>query len=130
MTAGERQGSGSDQVGSVAEEAAKLFSALQDWAGQPGPDHADGSRSGTSGIAAGLRGVTDHVATGGQDCVWCPVCQVIHRVRQSSPEVKGHLAAAASSLLQAVSALLEPHAAPGEGRGGAGVEHIDLDETD
>jgi hypothetical protein len=52
----------------------------------------------------------------------------VHVVRQTSPEVRAHLAVAASSLLQAAAGLLAT-AVPDEPReGSAGVERIDLDD--
>lgn len=72
-----------DGVGSVAEEAAKLFAAL----------HRDGDQPGESRLGA--------------DCQWCPVCQLIHRVRQASPETVEHLTAAAAGLLGSVRGFLE-----------------------
>lgn len=119
-----------DQVGSVAEEAAKLIGALSDWAREHDPaDHpAEGG-----------------AATGAPECDWCPVCRAVHLVRECSPEVRTHLASAAASLMQAAAGLMaaaarEPGRAPDResgrepGSGGArpdGVEHIDLDpDTD
>jgi hypothetical protein len=53
------------------------------------------------------------------------VCQVIHVVRSTSPEVREHLSVAASSLMQAAAGLLatrtDPSPAPS-------VEKIDLDD--
>jgi hypothetical protein len=54
----------------------------------------------------------------------------VHAVRQASPEVRAHLAVAASALLQAAAGVLAT-AVPTEGGAGArdsGVEHIDLDD--
>lgn len=115
-----------DEVGSVSEEAAKLFSALQDWAQESGTAQAGAAASAVGGIAAGLRDVNEHLATGGEDCRYCPVCRGIDLVRQTSPEVKAHLAVAASSLLQAVSSLLETRA-PTSRPHDTAVQHIDLD---
>lgn len=89
-------------VGSVADEAAKLFGALADWAKD-----------------------TAHVP-GAAECTYCPVCRTVHAVRQLNPEVRAQLATAATSLLQAASGLLAtavPDARPER----SGVEHIDLD---
>lgn len=112
-------------VGSVAEEAAKLVGALQDWArdSAPGPA-AGGSGFLTSGLAAKLSEVNAHLATGGQDCAYCPLCQAISLVRAASPEVRAHLATAASALLQAAAGMVEPGSPPGRE---PGVERIDLD---
>jgi len=54
------------------------------------------------------------------------VCQVIHAVRHTSPEVKAHLASAASSLMHAAAGVLATHV-PGSDRP-SGVEKIDLDD--
>jgi hypothetical protein len=92
-----------DQVGSVGEEAAKLFGAF----------------------AGMLRDVDEHLATDDPECTYCPICRTVHLVRQTSPEVRAHLAAAASSLVQAAAGLLAtqvPQERP------AGVERIDLDQ--
>jgi hypothetical protein len=101
-----------EQVGSVADEAVRLFGALSDWA----RDAADE--------------VNEHVDTGSAECTWCPVCRTVHAVRQAGPEVRGHLAVAASALLQAaagvLAAVVPPEPAPGARRD-PGVEHIHLD---
>lgn len=95
-----------EPVGSVGEEAAKLLGAF----------------------AGMLRDVDAHVATDDPECRWCPICRTVHLVRETSPEVRAHLAAAASSLVQAAAGLLATHV-PGEQQAGAaGVERIDLDE--
>ncbi len=106
--------SGNDEepdVGSLAEEAAKLLGALTDWAKDTAQD------------------VDEHLATGSAECTWCPICRTVHTVRQLSPEVRAQLATAASSLLQAASGLLAAAAAPDTGSR-PGVEHIDLDGED
>lgn len=135
-----------DDVGSVGEEAAKLFGALSDWA----RDQGDGAASGLGGLAglaghaaAAAREVDQHLATGSPECTYCPVCRTVHAVRQVSPEVREHLVSAASSFLQAASAMLAtqlpdqrpgaPGASGASGAPGADsgrsrhVEPIDLD---
>lgn len=142
----DREPSG-EQVGSVGEEAAKLLGALSDWA----KDSSGGLGSGLgSGLGAGLgeslsgladhaaatmSELNDHIATGAPECTYCPVCRTVHVVRQTSPEVKAHLAGAASSFLQAVVGMLATLPPPGSGAGGqagqqGGVERIDLDEDE
>jgi hypothetical protein len=115
---------GHEPVGSVGEEAAKLFGALSDWAREQGHDHNATAGAATSGFAHAVREVDQHLATGSAECRWCPVCQVVHAVRQTSPEVRAHLASAASSLVQAAAGLLATHTEP---RSRPGVEKIDLD---
>ena len=125
-------GGGSGSVGSVGEEAAKLLHALQDWAGSSGGEYADATASAAAGAAATWQRLNEHVATGGPECRYCPVCQVIAAVRQTSPEVRAHLTSAASSLLQAAAGLLATQV-PEDGRGRSsdgGVEKIDLDPGD
>ena len=120
-----------DPTGSVSEEALKLFGALSDWARDHGTDLGHGLSGLADQAAHAVQEVGDHVDTGAAECAWCPICRTVHVVRQASPEVRAHLASAASSLLQAAAGVLATAAAgdtSAEGRGVA-VEHIDLDET-
>jgi hypothetical protein len=123
------QGPPHEEVGSVAEEAAKLFSALQDWAKESGSAQATSATSAAAGLGARLSDVNEHLATGGADCTYCPVCQAIRVVRSTSPEVRAHLTTAASALLQAAAGLLETQV-PNSGSSRGGVEKIDLDGSD
>ncbi|CUR53964.1 conserved hypothetical protein [metagenome] len=109
MSLGDEQPGASDRepVGSVTEEAVKLLGAL----------------FGELGAAA--HEVNDHVATGSEDCRFCPICRGVHLIRDTSPEVRAHLGAAAASLLSAWSALT---ATPDPAGSGTSVEHIDLDD--
>lgn len=111
-------------VGTLGEEAAKLFGALSGWA----RDHAAEAGDGLSGLAAQAattaHDVDEHIATGAAECTVCPLCRAISAVRQVSPEVTAHLSAAASSLAQAAAALLA--AAPDPSRGMDDVEHVDV----
>ena len=138
-----------EPVGSVGEEAAKLFGALSEWAKESGPTAGLGAQV-ASGLGAGFgENLTDslsgfaeqaaatvsdinaHLATGSAECTYCPVCRTVHAVRQTSPEVKAHLVGAASSFLQAMTGLLATLPPPRSGdQPGGGVEHIDLDDTD
>jgi hypothetical protein len=119
---------GAGGVGDVGEEAAKLFGALQDWARGATSGAAAGAGGGGAGLGAAFRHVDEHVATGDDSCTYCPVCQLITRVRGTSPEVRMHLAIAARSLLEAAAGMLETQVAPESRRGG--VQRIDLDEED
>lgn len=116
-----------EPVGSLTEEAVKLLGVLGDWARDQGGDLG-------AGAAAAARQVDDHVATGGEECRWCPVCRTVHAIRQTNPEVREQLVVAATALLQAGTSILtalqsqQPGSAPGQHRAGrqAGIEHIDL----
>jgi hypothetical protein len=131
---------GDEQLGSAAEEAAKLFGALGDWAkqhsGEVASNLAVGLTAGLAGLASHAqsaaadlnRNLDDHLATGAPECAYCPICRTVHVVREASPEVMTHLAAAAASLMQAASAVLAAAAAsaPTSHRARS-VEKIDLD---
>ena len=101
--------------GTLAEEAARLAEALQDWA----TTHAG---TPTSGLLGAL---DDHVATGSTECRLCPVCRLIAVARDAGPDVTRHLSDALVSGLQAVRLLAEAYrdvARP------TGVERIDLND--
>lgn len=112
-------------IGSVSEEAAKLLGALSDWA----REHGEGAGAGLSGTLAGLVEVARDVEThvGGENCTYCPVCRVVAVVRATSPEVKGHLASAATSLLHAAAGVLATQVPPEGQRQGGPMHRIDLD---
>ncbi|MFF0340612.1 hypothetical protein [Kribbella sp. NPDC004875] len=106
-----------EPIGSVAEEAAKLFAVLQHAAATapPAQDTADGAADVTAdGTAGDATDATADETAGekhehklGPDCVWCPVCQLIHRVRNTSPETIEQLSSAAAHVLGSVRSLLE-----------------------
>jgi hypothetical protein len=121
-----------EPVGSVGEEAAKLFAVLQQAAADArGADHAAGSAADdrprrehdvpaddvpTDDVAAdGVRaddggaGKHEHgtARSGGPECQWCPICQLISRMRNTSPETVEQLATAAAGVLGSVRSLLE-----------------------
>jgi len=75
-----------EQVGSVAEEAAKLFAALR-----------KDDRHEHEGQGHRL----------GPECQWCPLCQLMYLVRHSGPETVEQLASAASGVLGSLRALLD-----------------------
>ncbi len=121
-------GDESEPVGSVGEEAAKLLGALQDLARESGGEYAGAAAAAAGGAATSLGSLNEHIATGGADCRYCPLCQVISVLRETSPEVKAHLASAATSLLQAAAGALSTQVPDQSGRGRGGVEKIDLNE--
>lgn len=124
-----------DPVGSLGEEALKLFGAFSDWATSHGADLGRGAEFAgqfCEGVRNTAREGEEHFATGAAECKVCPVCRTVHAVREVSPEVKAHLRSAGTSLLHAVSGLLaavtvDHPPAPGKSRASDGVEHIDLD---
>jgi hypothetical protein len=103
-------------VGSLGEEAVKLLGALGDWARENGAE-----------LGASLE---DHLATGSAACTYCPICRVVHVLRNPPPEVCDHLVSAAGSLLQAVLGLLNADVNDRSGGRGRTVEHINLGGDD
>lgn len=120
-----------EDVGGVGEEAAKLLGALSDWARDHGPDLGHGLSGIAAQAAASAQDVNEHIATGAEECTYCPICRTVHVVRLASPEVRTHLAMAAANLMQAAAGILAA-ASNDQSRGGAArgdaVEHIDLGE--
>lgn len=97
-------------LGSAAEEAARLFSAVEDWARE-------------------RRGVffdAEHLANGSASCAVCPVCQAVAALRQVRPETVEHLLDAAASMVAALRSTLTPDSNPAPPR--TPVEHIDVRE--
>lgn len=115
-----------EPVGSVGDEAAKLLGALSEWARDQGTDYAGTAAGAASTFASAVRDVNEHIASDGEDCRYCPVCQVIHAVRSTSPEVREHLSVAASSLINAAAGLLATQTNPSAP---SRVEKIDLDDS-
>lgn len=113
-----------DSVGSVGEEAVKLLAALQEWARENGSDYAKAAAAAASGAAATASSVNEHIATGGKDCRYCPLCQLISAVRATSPEVRQHLTSAASALLRAAATAMATDV--GRRQEDSPVEKIDL----
>jgi len=129
---GSTSSGGPDEVGSVAEEAAKLLGVLSGWArdhgSSAGQSFSEAALGAMHGATDAAHNVNDHFATGSAECLYCPVCRVVHYVRSTSPEVKTHLAIAASSLMQAASALMAAEVP--DRKDPSGVERIDLGDHD
>lgn len=81
-----------EEVGSAADEAARLFAALEEWARSRAGSLLDGQ----------------HVATGSPECRMCPVCQAVGALRHVRPEAVEHLLDAAASLVAALRATTVP----------------------
>ena len=96
-----------EQLGSTAEELGRLMEAIGEWAKDSRIGHL-------------TEGLGEHLDTGAPECDYCPLCRTVHVLRESSPEVKVHLASAAASLMQAAVTVLNaaatgPGAGPSEG---------------
>jgi hypothetical protein len=100
-----------ESVGSVAEEAARLFEAVQEWARRAG--------LGTDELATAL-------ATGAPECRVCPLCQLLGLLRERRPEVVEHLLDAGTSLAAALRAAVDASEREWSARRPARAEHIDI----
>lgn len=124
-------GRGSEaEVGSVAEEAAKLLGALSEWARDQGSGVGEGVAGLAGHAARAAHEVDEHLATGAAECTYCPICRTVHVLRQTTPEVRAQLTTAATALMQAVATMLAT-AVPDDRAarsGPSGVERIDLDD--
>jgi hypothetical protein len=96
--------------GPLAEEAARLFEAIAEW--------AKGAAGGVSMAAAG----------GSPECQVCPVCQLLALLRRTQPETFGHLADASVSMVAALRTVVEQH--DHSAARTTSVERIDLDDRE
>lgn len=129
MSQDEEHEKNKESIGSVSDEAVKLLGALQGWARERGSDYGGTAEEVAAEAASSFHSLNKHIATGGEDCRYCPICQLISAVRETSPEVKQHFASAASSFVQAAAGMLATHL-PNQ-KGGTpepGVEKIDLSD--
>ena len=86
-----------EEVGSFADEAARLADAVRHW--------ARGEAPGRASAAVG------HMATGDPACCVCPVCQVVVLLRGERPELTGRLVESVTGLVAAGQGLVETLAA-------------------
>jgi hypothetical protein len=98
-----------EPVGSVAEEAAKLFAVLQQATSEAKHQHsAPSDEEPAYGVPADEEPHEHSSAQrGGPECQWCPVCQLISKVRTTSPETIEQLSTAAAGVLGSLRSLLE-----------------------
>ncbi|MFC5264214.1 hypothetical protein ACFPJ1_19055 [Kribbella qitaiheensis] len=100
-----------EPVGTVAEEAAKLFAVLQQAARQqdPAPPREEPEADEPAAAEPGVQDEQEHgtARCGAAECQWCPVCQLIAKVRHTSPETIDQLSMAAAGVLGSVRSLLE-----------------------
>jgi hypothetical protein len=100
-----------EPVGSLAEEAAKLVSALSSMQSGGHDDAHDGHDPSSP------------------ECRYCPLCALARAARSMTPDVREHLASAATSLLMAARSLVDEAVARTEARSAEPpVEKIDLAE--
>ena len=96
-----------ESVGSVAEEAAKLFAVLQQASAEAKGQHT----APVEEPAEPEQDEPEHehgtARSGGPECQWCPVCQLIAKVRTTSPETIEQLSTAAAGVLGSLRSLLE-----------------------
>ena len=105
-------GEPTEGVGSVHEEATRLFAAVESWV----RDAAGGAFSAADA----------HVATGADECQLCPICRLIALARGTRPEVFEHLVDATGSMLAALRAAVDAHEASWASRRPSRVQHIDI----
>ncbi len=100
-------------VGSAAEEAARLFAAIEGWARGRGGAFLD----------------DQHLATGSAACTVCPLCQIVSAARHVRPDAVEHLLDAAASFLAALRSTVSAPAPEGEPRrSDSAVQRIDVRE--
>lgn len=100
-----------EPVGTLAEEAARLLEAAQQWA--------------RGSLAEGAA-----VAGDDPECRVCPVCMVLRTVRGVRPETVEHLVEATGALAAALRSLVEAHEHTADGQQrrqpSAPVQRIDV----
>src|SRR3954470_7178082 len=102
------------EVGSAAEEAVRLFAAVEEWARRKASHAFD----------------EEHVATGSAECQLCPVCQGIGVLRHVRPEAIEHLLDAAASFVAALKTAVVTPTPDDVVRRATKVEHIAVGEPE
>lgn len=99
------------EPGPLADEAAKLIGAAQDWLHRVALDSS-----------------TARIANDSPDCCWCPLCQLIATLRGDRPEITERLAETQSAVAGLLRALADAAGAPASRPpSSARVHKIDLD---
>ena len=102
------------EVGSAAEEAVRLFAALEEWARKKAGHVLD----------------EEHIATGSAECQICPVCQGIGVLRHVRPEAVEHLLDAAASFVAAMKTAVATPPSTEHARRASQVQHISVGEPE
>lgn len=92
------EGGQHEPVGTLGEEAAKLFAAASAWAREQ-QAHAPRDSSST--------GSSNGSSTGEAPCTWCPICKAATFVRSTDPQLSAALGAAMVSLTDLARAALD-----------------------
>ena len=108
--------SSADGVGSITEEAARFFAAIESWV-----------RDAAGGAGTAFAAADAHIATGAAECQLCPVCRLLALLRNTKPEVFEHLTDATVSFLAALRAAADAHEHGWAHRRSTPVQHIDID---
>lgn len=91
----EGSGAGDERLGSAAEEAGRLFSAMRDRMLADPATLRMGMRMMEAFTSLTRSGGTPVAPGGAPECAYCPVCQAIVRARSLSPETVERLTGAA-----------------------------------
>jgi hypothetical protein len=117
-----------EAVGTLAEEAAKLISALSSMSFSEREGDGTGADTGHDtgrDTRRHDRHDDDHDPLS-PECRYCPICSLGRAARSVTPEVREHLASAAMSLVLALKGFLDEAAS--EAAADPAVEKIDLAE--
>lgn len=106
--------------GPLAEEAAKLVEALQDWA-----RGATGGGGLLGGLSSGISELP--LANGSAECRLCPFCTLLGMLRTARPETFEHLLDAAGALTAALRSAVDAHERSWATRTPSTVERIDVE---
>ena len=101
-------------VGSAAEEAVKLFAAMEDWARRRASHVLD----------------EQHIATGSAECQMCPGCQGIGVLRHVRPVAVEPMLDAAASFVAALKTAVATPSSDEPSRRAAKVQHIAVGEPE
>lgn len=116
----------SEPVGTMAEEAAKLFGAVEGWLhnARAGADRDGAEPREAFPDASHSEQSASHT---GPECRVCPFCQLLHVVRGARPELLEHLSEAATQLALALRVGIEASEHRWTARRpDVGVERIDI----